>query len=185
MAGLSFSSPTYSANENDGRAVITVLRSNYANGSVAVNFSTADGTGRAGVNYFPTNGTLVFGSGETAKTFSVPLIDDGALDGSHTVLLNLSNPVGNAVIVNPAAATLTITETDRCFRLTGCLTNGACSLQVGAPPGAVCVLQASTNLAAWIDIATNTVPQGAFIRYTDSDSPSFGTRFYRAFWVAP
>jgi hypothetical protein len=112
MAGLSFSSPAYSANENGQQAVITVFRSNYTNSAVSVDFGTADGTGQAGVNYFPTNGTLVFTSGDTAKTFSVPLIDDHVIDGNHTVLLNLSNAVGNAVIVNPTYATLLIVETD-------------------------------------------------------------------------
>jgi len=33
-------------------------------------------------------------------TFSVALIDDHIVDGDHTALLNLSNAVGKAVIVN-------------------------------------------------------------------------------------
>jgi uncharacterized delta-60 repeat protein/uncharacterized repeat protein (TIGR01451 family) len=112
VAGLSFSSPTYSANENGQQAVITVVRSNYTNSAVSVDFSTADGSGQAGVNYYPTNGTLVFTNGDTAKTFSVALKDDHVVDGNHTVLLNLSNAVGNAAIVNPTSATLLIKETD-------------------------------------------------------------------------
>ena len=112
VAGLSFSSPSYTANENGQKATITVFRSNYTNNAVSVDFSTADDTGHAGVNYFPTNGTLVFNNGDTAKTFDVALIDDHLIDGGHTVTLNLSNPVGNAVIVNPTNATLLIAETD-------------------------------------------------------------------------
>ena len=112
IAGLSFSSPAYSANENSQQAVITVFRSNYTNSAVSVDFSTADGSGRAGVNYWPTNGTLFFTNGDTAKTFSVALIDDHIVDGDHTALLNLSNAVGKAVIVNPASATLLMLETD-------------------------------------------------------------------------
>ena len=42
----------------------------------------------------------------------MPVKDDGVLSGDHTVLLSLGNLVGNAVFVNPSAATLTIVETD-------------------------------------------------------------------------
>lgn len=39
-------------------------------------------------------------------------MNDGILHGDTTVQLGLSNPVGNAVFINPNAATLTILETD-------------------------------------------------------------------------
>ena len=51
-AGLSFSAPAYSKEETGGSVSITVLRSNYTNSTVSVDFATADGTGQAGVNYF-------------------------------------------------------------------------------------------------------------------------------------
>ena len=111
-AGLSFSAPAYSKEETGGSVSITVLRSNYTNSTVSVDFATADGTGQAGVNYFATNGTLTFLTGETVKTFSVPLKDDGVVDGDHTVLISLGNPQGNAVLVDPVAATLTVLEAD-------------------------------------------------------------------------
>ncbi len=112
IAGLSFSSPVYSREETGGSVTITVLRSNYTNNLVSANFATADGTGQAGVNYFPTNGTLTFTNGETAKSFAVQLKDNGVVDGDHTVLLSLDNVVGNAVLTDPAAATLTVVEAD-------------------------------------------------------------------------
>ena len=65
-----------------------------------------------GINYSNVSGTLTFNPGETVKTFSVPVIDDGVLNGDTTVPLSLGNLVGNAVFVNPSAATLTIVETD-------------------------------------------------------------------------
>ncbi len=113
IAGLSFSSPLYSVNENAGSATITVLRSNYTNSTVSVDYFTSDdGTGQAGVHYFPTSGTLTFTNGETAKTFSVAVVDNHIIDGGHTVPLHLTNEVGNALIINPRDATLTIAETD-------------------------------------------------------------------------
>jgi uncharacterized repeat protein (TIGR01451 family)/uncharacterized delta-60 repeat protein len=112
LAGLSFSSPVYSVNENGVSATITVLRSGFTTNTVSVDYSTADGTGKAGVNYVPTSGTFTFTNGDTAKTFVVQVIDDGIPNGDRTVLLNLRNPIGNAVLLNPSAATLNIVETD-------------------------------------------------------------------------
>ena len=114
VSGLSFSSPGYNVNENSQTATITVFRSNYTNSAVAVDYYTTDeGTGQAGVNYWPTNGTLSFTNGETVKTFTVAVIDDHIVDGGHTVGLRLTNQVGNAVLLNSKdRATLTISETD-------------------------------------------------------------------------
>lgn len=112
IAGLSFSSPAYSKEETGGSVTITVMRSGYTNSTVSVNFATANGTAQVGVNYFPTNGTLTFANGETVKTFAVQLKDDGVVNGDHTVLLSLANAVGNAALVDPSAATLTVVEAD-------------------------------------------------------------------------
>ncbi len=112
ISGLRFSSADYSRLETGGSATITVLRTGYTNSLVSVPFSTADGTATNGVNYFATNGILVFTNGETVKTFSVSLIDDGIVRGDKTVVLGLGNPLGNAALVDPEAATLTIVEAD-------------------------------------------------------------------------
>ncbi len=60
IAGISFSSPYYRVNENGGSATINVLRSNYTNSTVSVNYGTAGLTAIPGVNYSNVNGTLTF-----------------------------------------------------------------------------------------------------------------------------
>ena len=110
ISGLSFSAPAYTVNENGVRALITVLRSNYTNSTVAVDYYTSDGSGRAGVNYLATSGTLVFTNGETAKSFYVTNIDNTLIDGDHTVILGLRNETGNSSVLTPSV-TLTIIET--------------------------------------------------------------------------
>jgi hypothetical protein len=55
---------------------------------------TADGTATNGINYFATNGILVFTNGETIKTFDVRLKDDGVIRGDTTVVLGLGDPLG-------------------------------------------------------------------------------------------
>ena len=112
IAGISFSSSYYRVNENGGSATIAVLRGNYTNSTVSVSYGTAGLTAIPGVNYSNVTGTLTFNPGDTLKTFSVPVRDDGVLSGDHTVSLVLSNLVGNALFVNPQAATLAILETD-------------------------------------------------------------------------
>jgi uncharacterized delta-60 repeat protein/uncharacterized repeat protein (TIGR01451 family) len=111
ISGVSFSSSTYRVNENGGAATITVLRSNYTNSLVSVDYATAN-TPQAGINYSNVSGTLTFNPGETVKTFTVPVLDDGVLNGDVAVQLSLRNLAGNAVFLNPSAATLTIVETD-------------------------------------------------------------------------
>ena len=110
-SGLHFSSPTYTILKSGGAATITVLRNDNTNITSSVNFTTADGTGVAGINYIPTNGTAVFTNGETSKTFSVLVINDTTLvQPDKTVLLQLSNPT-NGILIPPSAATLTIHDT--------------------------------------------------------------------------
>ena len=114
-SGLRFSSPTYTILKSGGAATITVLRIDNTNITSSVNFTTLDGTGVAGINYIPTNGTAVFTNGETSKTFSVLVINDTTLvQPDKTVLLQLSNPV-NGILIPPSAATLTIHDTSGSF----------------------------------------------------------------------
>ena len=59
--------------------------------TVTVDYATADGTARAGSDYTDTSGALTFAPGETAKTVSVPVIDDTVEDTPETLTVRLSN----------------------------------------------------------------------------------------------
>ena len=61
------------------------------------------------------------------------------------------------------------------------LVNGTFQLRVDdvLQPGTL-VVEASTNLAGWVPVFTNTTPTNV-IFYTDPDVGSTATRFYRAF----
>ncbi len=112
-SGLAFSAPTYSVSEGGISALITVIRSGDITNTVSVSYSTADGTATAlGPDYLPTSGILVFTNGETVKTFSVQVVNDTLIEGDETVLLLLSNPAGQASLLPPSAATLTIVDND-------------------------------------------------------------------------
>ena len=59
------------------------------------------------------------------------------------------------------------------------LTNREVRLQLTAPAGAFCRLDASTNFSAWTALATLATNSGA-LEYTDSAAPFLEARFYRA-----
>src|SRR5262249_42015449 len=109
---LQFAAPTFNVVENQGMASITVTRSNGSSGSVSVNYSTSNGSATAGSDYTATSGVLTFADGETSKTFTIPIINDNAVENAETVILTLSNPSGGASLTSPATATLSIDSDD-------------------------------------------------------------------------
>jgi Calx-beta domain len=72
--------------------------------------TTADGTGQAGKNYTPGSMLLPFANGETSKTFTIPVLQDGMADGDKTVLLKLSDPSSGATLGGQDQAVLTIKD---------------------------------------------------------------------------
>ncbi|MBI4324350.1 MAG: hypothetical protein HY674_03725, partial [Chloroflexi bacterium] len=109
---LSFSAPAYTINENDGSATITVTRSGGDNGAVSVDYATEDGTALDGADYTGRTGTLSFLSGQTSKTFTIPIREDTAIEPDETVQLRLFNPAGGAVLGAPATTQLEIIDND-------------------------------------------------------------------------
>jgi uncharacterized protein (TIGR03118 family) len=108
---LQFSSATYTVNEVDGSATITVTRTGELSQPATVKFATFDGTASQQMDYIATTGTLSFAAGESAKTFSVLIEDDAIPEGDETVNLILSNPTG-AGLGSPSTAVLTIKDND-------------------------------------------------------------------------
>ena len=113
---LTFSTNNFFCDEAIGAfATITVVRTNGYSGAVSVNYTTANGSAVAGVNYLGASGLLNFADGETSQTFTVSILDDTQLTGDKTVLLRLFNPGGGATLGVPTS-TLTIREGDSAGR---------------------------------------------------------------------
>jgi hypothetical protein len=106
-----FDSATYSADEGVGEAMVTVELSGESSLPSAVDYATSDGTATAGGDYTAASGTMSFAVGETSKTFAVPIIEDGVVEGDETVVLTLSSPM-DARLGVPSTATLTINDDD-------------------------------------------------------------------------
>ena len=77
-----------------------------ASGTVTVDYATADGTATAGADYTAASGTLTFDPGETAKTVSVPVLDDAHDDDGETLTLTLLNASGARIRDGEATGTI-------------------------------------------------------------------------------
>lgn len=110
-AEVSFSDATYSVSEAGAAATIAVNRTGGADSAFSVDYSTADVNASAGLDYVATSGTLNFADGEASQTFSVPVLDDGLVEGSETIVLTLSGGSGWIPGAVPEAV-LTITDND-------------------------------------------------------------------------
>jgi glucose/arabinose dehydrogenase len=108
---LSFSAASYSAGEGSGSLAITVIRAQGTSGEVSVDYAVNGGTASERTDYTTFVGTLRFLNGETSKTLTLLLTEDGFVDGNKTVNLVLSNPKV-AILGGQSVATVTITDND-------------------------------------------------------------------------
>ena len=96
---IQFGQTAFGAQENGGSVSIPVLRAAFgAGGPATVEYSTADGTAKAGSDFVATSGTLSFGPGEDVKFINVPLLDDSVSEGVESFNINLSGPTGGYVL---------------------------------------------------------------------------------------
>ncbi|MCU1265596.1 MAG: uncharacterized protein JWM21_1914 [Acidobacteria bacterium] len=110
-ATFQFSVGSYVASETAGSALITIQRTSGASGPASVDFLTSNGTASQRTDYTITIGRLNFATGDTVKTFRVPIVDDLYVEGDETINVTLSNPVG-ATLGTPNPALVTITDND-------------------------------------------------------------------------
>jgi hypothetical protein len=103
-----FAEGTLSAPETSATAQILIERDSPA-GAVSVLFRATAGTAGTG-RFVPVELRVEFAEGETSKFVEVPLIDTDEFEGSQTVLLSLSSPIGGPQLGDPSAATLTILD---------------------------------------------------------------------------
>ena len=95
---IEFSTPRFEAEERTGMATISVVRAGGNQDPVSVRYRTLTGSATAGSDYAAvTNGLLSFATGEYIKTFTIPLVNDAASEGTETVQLELFNPTGTTL----------------------------------------------------------------------------------------
>jgi uncharacterized delta-60 repeat protein len=87
---ISFDFTAYDVNENDGKITVTVERhGNLVNSPGTVGCFTSDGTAISGLDYVNTAVILSFATGQTNKTFTIPILDNSRVDGDRVFNVNL------------------------------------------------------------------------------------------------
>jgi len=123
-----FASSSSSGSESQTSPSIAVELSNTSTQTVRVDYqTTGGGTASADDDYTATSGTLTFSPGQTQKSISVAVTDDGEEEDDETIVLQLSNPQ-NAVL-GTSAHTYTIIDNDALFTAYNDLSWGAGQLQ--------------------------------------------------------
>ena len=92
---------------NTNHAVFTVTLNAVQDHTVTVTYATADGTATtADGDYVPTSGTLTFAAGVTSQAVSVAVVGNNVVEPNEAFSLNLSNPVGTAIIDGTGIGTI-------------------------------------------------------------------------------
>ncbi|MGE0414689.1 MAG: Calx-beta domain-containing protein, partial [Verrucomicrobiales bacterium] len=95
-------------NEAAGSATFTVTLDAPSGLTVTVDYATASGSATSGADFTATSGSLTFAPGETSKTVTVAITNDGTYEGLETFTVDLSN-AANATFLD-ASGTGTITD---------------------------------------------------------------------------
>jgi len=142
---VSFATTNYAANEGDGTAYLTVVRTNGSD-SVSATYTIVPGTARQGLNYNGTGGLVTFGLNETSELIKIPLVNNDAVQGTVNLSVFLSNPTGGATLVAPTNANLNITDNDTGFNFVNG-TNYVSETNVYAPVFVQCIGNPATNVS--------------------------------------
>ncbi len=110
QGALKFNSADYYTYENAGSVMVTVNRVGGVSGAISVAYATSDGTATSNLDYTPVSGTLNFANGKSTKSFSIAITDDSLFETNETIIVNLSNPTGGAVLGIPDQATVHILD---------------------------------------------------------------------------
>lgn len=158
---LKFGGTWFMAGEGTGTATVTVRRYGGAQGDVQVDFVALPGSATAGLDFMPTNGTLLFTNGQTDATFDVAILEDSNPECNESVQLILANPTGGALLFGDTNVMLWIADNEL---PTPSGTLQAASVATNQPPGTgngysySAVVSADGRFVVFTSDATDLVP---------------------------
>ncbi|HYE50843.1 MAG TPA: Calx-beta domain-containing protein [Azospirillaceae bacterium] len=97
--------------EGAGAAELVVTLSQPTTVRVEVSYSAGGGTAKAGADYDPVSGTLVFEPGQVSQTIALPVAADTVVEGPETVEVTLTGAVGARI--DGGKAVVGIADDDR------------------------------------------------------------------------
>jgi hypothetical protein len=114
---VEFMSADYTVGEAKGTAIITLKRTGDTTGGLVVSYATSEdpfafNAAFAGFDFTQTSGVVAFAPGQTTASFTVPITNDGGLEGPEVFNVALSNLIGGpgASLGAQSTAVVTITE---------------------------------------------------------------------------
>jgi len=109
---ISFDSESSGGIESISPAFIQVNLTNPVGGATySVSYAATGGTAEGGgVDYTLNPDTFIFNPGETSKTISVDIIQDGFIEEDETIIVDLSEPTGPDVMLGISQHTYTISD---------------------------------------------------------------------------
>lgn len=145
-------------NKSSGTAAVSLSRIGLATLPVIISYTTYPWTAGAS-NYTTTAGLVSFSPGQTSQTITVPVLNDGVIEGTRKFLLELISASGGAWLGTNLSCIVSIVDTNAPPRFTGTPVlqpGGLFNAQVAAAPGMILSLQVSTNLTSWQTLQTFT-----------------------------
>lgn len=100
-----FGAPVYVTSGGPASIDVDVRLSSVPNGQATVNYTTVDGTAKAGTDYTAATGTLSFGPGNTDQQISIPLTD-ATNQTDRYFYVRLSNPSSNLELADRTATVI-------------------------------------------------------------------------------
>ncbi len=135
-------------NEDGTNATITVNRTGGTDGIITVDYATVNDTAIAGTDYSATSGTLTFADTETTQSFTIPILEDTAIEGNESFNLTLTNTTGGATL---GTATSTVNIVDNDVLMAGTINFSAATFSVnenGTPITEITVTRTGGSLGA-------------------------------------
>lgn len=96
--------------ESQGNMSLLIERVGLAEGPVTVNWTTADGTAVAGVDFDGSTGGAAFSDGELMASVLLTLFDNAVVDGDKTFFVDLDSATSGAGLVNPTRVRVLIRD---------------------------------------------------------------------------
>jgi uncharacterized delta-60 repeat protein len=163
---LYFASTNFLANEGDGTATVTVLRSGGSSGTVSAFYYSTALTAVPGFNYITVSNSITFSDGQTNRSFTVPLIDNSVAQPVLAFQVSLLTNVSSGTTLGfPSNATVLISDNDSGFAFV----NSTNTLLETASQVSLGVLRIGpTNTTASVNYATHDGTAHAGVNYTAS-----------------
>lgn len=110
MTGLIFlETSSYSVNETNATASVTIQRSGDTSGAVTIEYATNPGSASEGADYADTDGTIVMPAGSSQVTVTIPLVDDDASEPTESFNFSLIS-VDSGALLFPRTANISILD---------------------------------------------------------------------------